>query len=87
MIADNGTGIHREYRKELFEPFFTTKGNKGTGLGLWISREIVEKHGGTIRLHSRTTPGRSGTVFSVFLPLTPADHPPRAMAATARSDS
>lgn len=70
-IADNGTGIKPEYRDELFEPFFTTKGNKGTGLGLWISREIVEKHGGSMRLHSRTTPGTSGTVFSVFLPLNP----------------
>lgn len=67
-VADNGSGIKPEYRSELFEPFFTTKGNKGTGLGLWISREIVEKHGGSMRLHSRTTPGSSGTVFSVFLP-------------------
>lgn len=68
MIADNGSGIKPELRHELFEPFFTTKGNKGSGLGLWISREIVQKHGGSIRLHSRTTPGCSGTVFSVFLP-------------------
>lgn len=68
-IADNGTGIQAENRKDLFEPFFTTKGNKGTGLGLWVSREIIEKHGGILRLHSRTTEGRSGTVFSVFLPV------------------
>ncbi len=85
IIADNGTGIRPEYRNELFEPFFTTKGNKGTGLGLWISREIVEKHGGTIRLHSRTTPGSSGTVFSVFLPLAPKDHAPLSVPTRARA--
>jgi len=67
-VADNGSGIRPEHRKELFEPFFTTKGNKGNGLGLWISREIVQRHGGSIRLHSRTAPESSGTVFSVFLP-------------------
>jgi signal transduction histidine kinase len=49
------------------EPFFTTKGEKGTGLGLWVSRSLVEKHGG--RLYVRSTPG-VGTAFSIFLPAT-----------------
>jgi signal transduction histidine kinase len=75
LVADNGVGIKPEYRDELFEPFFTTKGNRGSGLGLWISREIVQKHGGSIHLHSSTTPGQSGTVFSVFLPLESAGQP------------
>jgi len=52
----------------LFEPFFTTKGERGTGLGLWVSSGIVQKHGGSIRVRSSTRAGRSGTCFSVFLP-------------------
>ncbi len=67
-IADSGPGIDPLHRSRIFEPFFTTKKEVGTGLGLWVSRGIVERHGGNIRLRSRTTPGRSGTVFSVFLP-------------------
>jgi len=68
FIADNGPGISGENRRRIFEPFFTTKGEKGTGLGLWVSCGIVDKHGGWIRLHSSTRPGRSGTCFSVFFP-------------------
>ncbi len=68
VIADSGPGVSAEHRKRIFEPFFTTKGDKGTGLGLWVSHGIVEKHGGAIRFRSSTTPGRSGTVFNVFLP-------------------
>jgi PAS domain S-box-containing protein len=67
VIADNGCGIHPQHLKRLFEPFFTTK-NTGNGLGLWVTSEVVKKHGGSLRVHSRTTPGQSGTVFSVFLP-------------------
>jgi len=67
-VADNGSGISRENRSRLFEPFFTTKGEKGTGLGLWVSQGIVSKHHGYIRVRSCTIPGHSGTVFSVFLP-------------------
>jgi PAS domain S-box-containing protein len=67
-ILDNGAGIPLGVRKNLFAPFYTTKGEKGTGLGLWISRSIVEKHEGTIYFASRTTNGSSGTAFSVFLP-------------------
>jgi len=68
VIADSGPGIAGRDRTRIFEPFFTTKGEKGTGLGLWVSQGIVQKHRGTIRVWSSTRPGRSGTVFSVFLP-------------------
>jgi signal transduction histidine kinase len=54
---------------KLFEPFFTTKREIGTGLGLWICKGIVEKHHGTIRVKSSTSPGKSWTAFSVFFPL------------------
>lgn len=64
-VADNGQGIPTQARKRIFEPFFTTKGNQGNGLGLWVSKGIVEKHGGKILLRSR--PG-NGTVFSIVLP-------------------
>lgn len=67
-IADSGPGIPPASRKKLFEPFFTTKGEGGTGLGLWVSKGIVQKHEGIIRFHSSVRQGRSGTVFSVFLP-------------------
>jgi signal transduction histidine kinase len=68
VIADNGVGISPENRRRLFEPFVTTKGERGTGLGLWVSSGIVKKHEGSIRLRSSTRTGRSGTCFSVFLP-------------------
>ena len=55
-------------KRNLFAPFYTTKGEKGTGLGLWVSRGIVEKHEGTIHVISSVRQGRSGTAFSVFLP-------------------
>lgn len=67
-IADNGSGITPESLTHLFEPFFTTKKDTGTGLGLWLSYSIVQKHGGWIRVRSRAEHGRSGTVFSIFLP-------------------
>jgi len=68
VIADTGSGISTAHRKKLFEPFYTTKQDVGTGLGLWVSREIVQKHGGNIALRSSVVPGHSGTVFSIFLP-------------------
>lgn len=67
-VADNGGGIPADIRTQLFEPFFTTKKDVGTGLGLWICKSIVENHQGSIQVRSSTTPGQSGTVFSVFLP-------------------
>src|SRR5216684_1065079 len=56
VIADSGGGISPEHRKKLFEPFYTTKQDVGTGLGLWVSQEIVRKHGGSITLRSSVIP-------------------------------
>jgi PAS domain S-box-containing protein len=67
-IADSGHGIPPSVRSHLFEPFFTTKGDNGTGLGLWVSHEILNKHHAEVRVKSRTEPGRSGTVFSLWFP-------------------
>src|SRR5215471_19368227 len=69
LIADNGPGITPELRRRIFEPFFTTKAERGTGLGLWVVKGIVGRHEGSIRMRSSTTRGRSGTAFSVFLPI------------------
>lgn len=67
-LADTGVGISSASLTRIFEPFFTTKGEKGTGLGLWVARGIVDRIGGSIHVRSRTTPGQSGTCFSIFLP-------------------
>jgi PAS domain S-box-containing protein len=70
-IADNGDGISEDIQPHLFQPFFTTKGERGTGLGLWVSRGIINKHGGTISLESDTGEAAHGTVASVFLATNP----------------
>jgi PAS domain S-box-containing protein len=67
-VADTGCGIQPDHLESIFEPFFTTKKDTGTGLGLWVSRELVEKQGGSLRVRSRTSDEKSGTVFSIFLP-------------------
>jgi PAS domain S-box-containing protein len=67
-ICDTGTGIDPEHAKHLFEPFFTTKSTKGTGLGLWISKGIIQKYGGTIRFRSAKFGGQRITCFRVLLP-------------------
>jgi PAS domain S-box-containing protein len=67
-VADTGYGIPPEHLESIFEPFFTTKKDTGTGLGLWVSRELVLKHGGSLRVRSRTSNPQCGTVFSIFLP-------------------
>lgn len=67
-LSDNGPGIPKELQAKIFEPFATTKQDKGTGLGLWVARDLVHKYGGTIGVRSSTQPGRSGSCFSVFLP-------------------
>jgi PAS domain S-box-containing protein len=68
-VADTGPGIAASVRSRLFEPFFTTKTEMGTGLGLWVCKSIVANHHGTIQVKSATAQGKSGTVFSVFVPL------------------
>jgi len=67
-VADTGSGIPQTLRKQIFEPFVTTKGETGTGLGLWVSAEILRKHDGHLSYRSSTREGRSGTAFSIFLP-------------------
>lgn len=67
-IADNGGGMSPEVQRKIFEPFFTTKGSRGTGLGLWVSAEIVQKHQGSLKVRSRQDSPWRGTSFSLFLP-------------------
>ncbi len=67
-IRDDGLGIPPNVLSRLFQPFFTTKGEDGTGLGLWVSRGIIQKHGGTITIESRTEGEEHGTTVCVFLP-------------------
>jgi signal transduction histidine kinase len=70
-VADDGRGISRASLARIFDPFFTTKGSVGTGLGLWVTRQIIEKHGGNIQVRSCSEGARRGTVFSIVLPLRP----------------
>jgi signal transduction histidine kinase len=67
-IEDDGPGIASENLKRIFEPFFTTKKDVGTGLGLWVCKEIAERHGGSVYAHSDTGNGSKGAVFTVLLP-------------------
>jgi PAS domain S-box-containing protein len=68
-VADTGKGIPPEIRKNIFEPFITTKGTTGTGLGLWLTEDIVRKHRGKISVRSKFNAKNHGTVFSIFFPL------------------
>ena len=70
-IADTGGGMSAEVLRRIFEPFYTTKGINGTGLGLWISQGIIEKHRGRMQVQSSSQPPRTGTVFSLLLPREP----------------
>ena len=65
-VADTGMGMSDEVRKKVFDPFFTTKGEEGTGLGLSVSHSIVERHGGDLKVDSRTG---EGTTFTITLPI------------------
>ena len=67
-VADNGCGMSKEVVESLFEPFFTTKGIGGTGLGMWVSKEVVDRHQGTLRVRSSQRPDSCGSVFRLFLP-------------------
>jgi two-component system CheB/CheR fusion protein len=68
-FADSGEGMSAKTRRRIYEPFFTTKEETGTGLGLWLTATIVERQRGDLRVWSSQLPGRSGTVFSLFLPV------------------
>ena len=72
-VADNGSGMSEETRKKVFDAFFTTKGIGGTGLGLWVSKEIIGRHSGRVHLRSSQQGFTRGTVFTVFLPYDAAE--------------
>ncbi len=72
-VADTGHGMRPETASRIFEPFFTTKGNTGTGLGLWVTAEIIAKHGGRIMVKSKQGENGSGTAFAVFFPFKSAE--------------
>jgi len=67
-IADTGVGIPKEVLPTIFEPFVTTKGETGTGLGLWVTAEIIKRNGWKVRVRSCTLPGHSGTAFCITIP-------------------
>lgn len=69
QITDQGPGISEEVARKLFEPFFTTKKDVGTGLGLWVSRRLIQQMGGEISYTSRTGAPQTGTSFQIVLPL------------------
>jgi signal transduction histidine kinase len=67
-VADTGMGIPSDVLPTIFEPFVTTKGETGTGLGLWVTTEILKRNGWKIRVRSCSNPGHSGTTFSIVIP-------------------
>jgi PAS domain S-box-containing protein len=66
-VSDNGAGMDKEVLKQLFTSFFSTKGHRGTGLGLMVTRKLIEEHDGTIEVNSQLG---KGTVFTIRLPYT-----------------
>jgi PAS domain S-box-containing protein len=68
-VADTGSGMNQQTLQRIFDAFFTTKDISGTGLGLWISKDIVDRHGGELRVRSSQRHPGCGTVFVLFLPL------------------
>jgi PAS domain S-box-containing protein len=73
-VEDDGDGIAAEHKDRIFEPFFTTKKDVGTGLGLWVTKQIIDRHSGSIHVNSRNGADSTGTIFSVLLPVV-ADSP------------
>jgi signal transduction histidine kinase len=69
LVEDNGSGISEAHLHRIFDPFFTTKDDTGTGIGLWVTRELVEKAGGTISVQSGELPGGAKTCFRIEFPL------------------
>jgi PAS domain S-box-containing protein len=67
-LCDSGFGMDRATMNRVFEPFFTTKADTGTGLGMWVVMQLLDRHHGHVRLWSSQRPGATGTAFSVFLP-------------------
>lgn len=60
--------MSRKVMRGMYEPFFTTNKKDGTGLGMWVASQLIERHQGDLRVWSTTRPVSSGTVFSLFLP-------------------
>jgi PAS domain S-box-containing protein len=87
VVADTGTGMEPPVRERVFEAFFTTKEVTGTGLGLWVSHEIILKHRGLVHVRSRTALEglTSGTVFEIFIPDDPNLTVPQKRVAAATS--
>jgi signal transduction histidine kinase len=73
-LADNGSGMAQDVQQRIFVPFFTTKADIGTGIGLWVTKNLIENQGGYLRFRSKQEE-KSGTVMSFFLPLTREDTP------------
>jgi two-component system C4-dicarboxylate transport sensor histidine kinase DctB len=71
LVEDNGSGISDEAAARIFEPFFTTKQDVGTGIGLWVTRELIENNGGHISVVSGSLPHGMRTRFRIELPLAP----------------
>ena len=74
-IADTGMGIPNDVLPTIFEPFVTTKGETGTGLGLWVTSEIMKRNGWKISVHSSRNPGHRGTTFSIVIPVSASNQP------------
>lgn len=83
-IADTGVGMDRSTMRRLFEPFFTTKPETGTGLGMWVVAQLVERHGGSVHVRSKQRYGSGGTTFSIFLPTV---HPVEAVGVAIEGDA
>jgi PAS domain S-box-containing protein len=74
LIQDEGSGIEEKHLARIFEPFFTTKLDVGTGIGLWVSKKLLENRGGRIQVTGSTTPGASGTKVVIDLPYQHSPH-------------
>jgi signal transduction histidine kinase len=74
-VADNGCGIAPAHFANIFNAFYSTKKDIGTGLGLWLVRNILQRHHARIKVRSRSQCEQSGTVFSIFWPNPGGDTP------------